>query len=166
MALVLLSGRPGTGKSAFANWLVVNRGFVYVETDVEWMTWGPLVCVESLEKAIDTRNRARLLGPNVVIEWGFKTAYLRSVRHLRAAGFECWWFDGDEIAARQGYIKRNGKSPQILEAYRVQVEEIQAAWPQLERFYGAQIIRTVSAGPNYVAPTDIASKMFFKSSQS
>jgi hypothetical protein len=76
MALVLLSGRPGAGKTGFASWLAGRRGFVYVETDAEWGIWGPLVCVQSLEAAFVTRNLARALGPNVVIEWGFKVASL------------------------------------------------------------------------------------------
>ena len=36
-----------------------------------------------------------------------------------------------------------------MAAYRVQVvhKEIREAWPRLERFYGDQIIRTVTSGP-------------------
>ena len=163
MPLVLLSGQPGTGKTAFANWLTENRGFVHVETDAEWNTWGPLVSVQGLEKAIETRNRARALGPDVIVEWGFKVALLGCVRYLRASGFESWWFDGEEEAARQGYIRRRGDSHSVMTAYQVQVNEIQAAWPQLERFYGDHIIRTVGAGPTYMPPNDIALNMFAKS---
>ena len=105
----------------------------------------------------------RALGPDVIVEWGFKVALLGCVRYLRAAGLESWWFDGDEMAARQGYINRRGDSPEAMRAYQVQVDEIQAAWPQLERFYGDHIIRTVSAGPTYMIPNDIALSMFVKS---
>lgn len=160
MALVLLSGRPGAGKTAFASWLAVRRGFVYVETDAEWSSWGPRVCVQSLEAAVVTHNLAQTLGPNVVIEWGFKVALLGCVHLLRAAGFDAWWLDGDEAATRQGYISRRGSSPNVMAAYKAQVGEIGAAWPKLERFYGDHVIRTVTAGPTYKPFDEIASIMF------
>jgi hypothetical protein len=119
MTLVLLSGRPGAGKTAFSSWLAAQRGFVHVETDAEWSKWGPLVCVQSPEAAVATRNLARALGPNVVIEWGFKVAHLGCVRQLRAAGFDAWWLDGEEAAARQSYISRQGDSAGVMAAYRV-----------------------------------------------
>ncbi len=127
---------------------------------MEWSKWGPLVCGQNLEAAVATRNLARALGPNVVIEWGFRVALLGCVRHLRAAGFDAWWLDGEEVAARQGYISRRGNSTGVMAAYRVQVEEIREAWPRLERFYGCQIIRTVTSGPTYMPFDEIASIMF------
>ncbi len=160
MTLVLFSGRPCAGKTAFSSWLAAQRGFVQVETDAEWSKWGPLVCVQSPEAAVATRNLARALGPNVVIEWGFKVAHLGCVRQLRAAGFDAWWLDGEEAAARQSYISRQGDSAGVMAAYRVQVEEIREAWPRLERFYGHQIIRTVTSGPTYMPFDEIASIMF------
>ena len=86
MTLVLLSGRPGAGKTAFGSWLAAQRGFVYVETDGEWSKWGPLVCVQSLEATVATSNLARALGPNVVIEWGFRVALLGCVRSFGLQG--------------------------------------------------------------------------------
>jgi len=74
-------------------------------------------------------------------------------------GFDAWWLDGDEAAARQGYIDRRGHSPEVMAAYLVQVEAIKAAWPQLERFYGDHIIRTVTAGPTYMPFDDVLSVM-------
>jgi hypothetical protein len=159
MALILLSGRPGAGKTALGDWLAARRGFVHIETDAKWSTWGPLVCVQSLEEAVATRNQTRALGPNVVIEWGFRPDLIGCVRQLRAAGFDAWWLDGDEAAARQGYISRRGDSPSVMAAYRLQVEAIEAAWPKLERFYVDHIIRTVAAGSTYVPFDEIASRM-------
>jgi hypothetical protein len=46
-----------------------------------------------------------------------------------------------------------------MAAYLVQVEAIKAAWPQLERFYGDHIIRTVTAGPTYMPFDDVLSVM-------
>src|SRR5207245_2900677 len=86
MTLVLLSGRPGAGKTAFSSWLAAQRGFAHVETDAEW---------------------------------GVKVAHLGCVRQLRAAGFDAWWLDGEEAAARQSYISRQGDSAGVMAAYRV-----------------------------------------------
>ncbi len=83
MALVLLSGRPGAGKTAFAKWLAAERGFIHVDTDSDWNTLGSLVAAQSAEAATEAFNRARDLGPNVVIEWGFRLEY-----------FDCFAYSG------------------------------------------------------------------------
>ncbi len=89
MALVILSGRPGASKTAFGNWLAAQRGFIHVETDIEWDTWGPWLCVQSPNQAVATRNRARAR-PERRHRVGFDPALLRPVRQLRAAGFDAW----------------------------------------------------------------------------
>jgi hypothetical protein len=155
MALVLLSGRPGSGKTTFGRWLTQERGFIHVETDSEWSTWGPMLCVQDLQQALKTRNRARALGANVMVEWGFKVALLGSVRLLRTAGFDAWWFDGDEVAARQGYVRRRGGSAAVMAAYQLQVDEIGAARRELQHFYRDHLIESVSPGPTYMSPEDI-----------
>jgi hypothetical protein len=158
MTLLLLSGRPGAGKTEVCNWLARHRGFIHVETDADWGQWGPLVCgSESPEVAVVTRDRARDLGPKVVIEWGFKVGLLGCVRQLQATGFDAWWLDADEEGARQGYMRRHGNSPVAMAAYWAQVMDIQAAWPELEFLYRDHIIRTVTSGPTYLPCAEIAS---------
>ena len=78
MALVLLSGRPGAGKTEFGKWVAAERGYVHIETDAEWSTWAQPLCVHSDEQAVVARNRVRALGPNVTIEWGFAVQLLTS----------------------------------------------------------------------------------------
>ena len=125
MTLLLLSGRPGAGKTEVGNWLAEHRGFTHIETDVEWKTWGLLLCgSQSPEGAADMVAKARALGPKVIIEWGFKVDLLGCVRQLRDAGFDAWWLDGDEEAARQGYVKRQGDSPGVMNAYWAQANAI------------------------------------------
>jgi hypothetical protein len=155
--LILLSGRPGAGKTAVGQQLATARGFIHIETDTHSGTWGPLLCAGSLDQAIATRNYARNLGDNIVVEWGFPVSLLRSVGLLRTAGFDAWWLDGEERAARQGYLRRHGSSPQVLANYDVQVSEIQAAFPRIEKFYGDHIIQTVADGPTYLPPEEVAS---------
>lgn len=160
MRLILLSGRPGTGKTAYGEWLVENLGYAHIDSDSLWDEWGSRLIVGTLDEAIATRNYARQLGEKVVIEWGFKVALLNSVRLLRTADFETWWFDGDESAARHGYMQRRGDSAPVMAAYQVQTSEINDAWPKLQKFYGDHIIRTVEQRPTYKTFDEIASIMF------
>jgi hypothetical protein len=83
MALILLSGRPGAGKTEFGNWLSERHRYIHVETDRHWGTWERLVCVQDLNEAVATHNQVRSLGPDVIIEWGFKPRLLGCVRLLR-----------------------------------------------------------------------------------
>lgn len=160
MTLVLLSGRPGAGKTEFCERLAAEREFARVETDADPYWQALLMASSSPGKAAEAYNRARDLGPKVVIEWGFPVSVLECVRQLRAAGFDAWWFDGDEPAARQGYIRRRGGSQSMMHAYGLQAQTIQGAWPEIERFYGDHVIRTVSPGPAYKPFDEIASIMF------
>ena len=115
--------------------------------------------VQDASSATESRDRALALGRDVVIEWGFVPRLLPSVRWLQSAGFECWWFDGDDQAARQGHIARRGDTPPTMDAYSRQIDAIEAIRPELEEFYGDHIIRTVSSGPSYMDPEEIASIM-------
>ncbi len=45
-------------------------------------------------------------------------------------------------------------------AYRIQVEKIQAAWPELERFYGNHIIHMATLSSTDLAFAEIASTIF------
>ncbi|HET9081111.1 MAG TPA: AAA family ATPase [Trebonia sp.] len=160
MTLVLLSGRPGAGKTEFCKWLASECGFACVETDAESRWRSLLQASSSPEKAAEAYNRARDLGPKVVIEWGFPVSALDCVRQLRTAGFDAWWFDGEESGAREGYIQRRGCSPSVMRDYSAQVQTIEARLPEIEHFYGDHVIRTVSTGRAYKTSDEIASIMF------
>lgn len=157
--LLLVSGRPGAGKTAFGNWLRDNHGFVHIESDTEW-EWARLLCgARRPAEAAVTAARARARGQNVVVEWGFPTPLLECVRHLRQAGFDTWWFDGEEDALRYGYVKRRGVSRVTMETYWNQVNTIGETWPQMEAFYGDHVVRTVASGPTYLPFEEIASRV-------
>lgn len=170
MKLLLLSGRPGAGKTAFAKWLKEQRGFQRVETDEEavWAEWGPLLCNSHRPGvAAATRAKAEALGEQVVIEWGFVAdLYLGCVRHLRDAGFDAWWLDCDEAVGRERYeaARREKLSPWELKNavnnYRIQTDKIEAVWPGLKSFYGeSHIIRTDTSEGGYRPFEEIASIM-------
>ena len=115
-------------KTETGRWLATEHCYVHVETDVEWATWGQALCTaDILAGATTVRNRVRALGPDVVIEWGFRVKLLPCVRQLRMVGFETWWLDGDEGAARQVYLQRRGTSADVIQAYEAQVQSIEAA---------------------------------------
>src|ERR1700682_5495013 len=110
MTLLLLSGRPGAGKTEVGKWLEEQHGFRHIETD----TAAGLRTLNELLGGVQTPQG---LGENVVIEWGFMIQYFDSgyVRQLRDAGFDAWWLDGDEQAARQRYMEsRQHLSPEEL----------------------------------------------------
>lgn len=148
VTLLLLSGRPGAGKTEVGKWLAERCGFTHIETDTD-------AGLRTLNELLGGDQTPQGLGENVVIEWGFMIQDFDSgyVRQLRDAGFDAWWLDGDEEAARQGYMmSRQHLSPEKLRqaviAYQAQVPAIERAWPQLESFYGDDhIIRTVTSGP-------------------
>jgi hypothetical protein len=158
VTLLLLSGRPGAGKTTYAEWLSDHRGFARIETDLRG-DWIQRLCVEDLGQAQAARKAADGLGPNVVIEWGFFPSELASVRLLKLAGFDPWWFDGDEPAAREGYLKKRGSDANVVAACAAQLERILAAWPELEAFYGDHIIETVSPGPAHLPWEEVAALM-------
>ena len=139
-----------------------DRGFTHIETDTNagFATLnGLLHSFQSPGGTAVVRNKARALGEKVVIEWGFrpKTEF-HFVRQLQLAGFDPWWLDGDEKAAREGYMAAKGASAP-MHLYREQVNAIEDVRPKLEKFYGDHIIRTVTPGPTYMTFEEIASIM-------
>jgi hypothetical protein len=155
--LFVISGRPGAGKSTYCRWLAEHRGYVHVETDIEWDTWGQLLGQMDDASAVDVRNRIRSLGPNVVFEWGFIVALVQRIAQLRMTGVQPWWFDGDIEATRQSYLQRMG--PVSIPAYEAQAAAIEASWPQIQRMYRGHIVNVVSAGPTYLSPEEISATL-------
>jgi len=148
MTHLLLSGRPGAGKTHVGKWLAEQHGFKHIETDDP-------AGMQTLTDLLNSVQTPQSLGDNVVVEWGFMIPYFDDglVHKLRGMGFDAWWLDGDEPTCHQRYrATRQHLSPADLDsaekAYRVQVAAIERAWPRLQSFYGDdRIIRTVTSGP-------------------
>jgi hypothetical protein len=145
----------------FCRWLVRERGFVHVDTDHDWPTWGPLLTSPGIDSAVALRNRISALGSSVAVEWGMRMEYLPRVRQLRSVGFDPWWFDGDERAARQGWIQAH---PSLdVRIYENQRDAIAANSARVRRTFGACITDTVSVGPTYLTAAEIAKRVLDQS---
>jgi hypothetical protein len=153
--LLLISGRPGTGKSEFCRWLAENRGFTHIEVDSDPDRWGRYLEQGTLAVARElSRDLRRSVGRDVAFEWGFPPGMLDRVGLLRKVGFEPWWFDGDPVAARQGYEHRQG--PINPADHESQLEAIRKSWKAIEREFDGRIIQNVSPGPTYLPPEEVA----------
>lgn len=86
--VLILWGVPGTGKSTFAKYLVEERSYLHIDTDLGGA-------------GENKAAKARHYPQPVVIEYGmFTDAYgLALLGRLRDAGADVWWFDGDRAAA-------------------------------------------------------------------
>jgi hypothetical protein len=146
MTHLLLSGRPGAGKTHIGKWLKELHGFRHLETDAEPQT---------LNDLLNGVQSPQSLGDNVVVEWGFAIGDFDKglVHKLFGMGFDAWWLDGDERTCHRQYLAaKQHLAPADLEraeiAYRIQASAIQEAWPRLHPFYGDdRIICTVTVGP-------------------
>jgi hypothetical protein len=159
VTLLLISGRPGAGKSRFCQWLATDRGFVHIETDLptQWAKWSRFLGGCTLASAKELSRDLRRINRDVAFEWGFAPDAIDCIGLFRKAGFEPWWFDGDDEAAWQGYQQREG--PVNPEAYELQVERIQKSWKAIEREFRGPIIQNVSAGPIYLPSEEVAGRI-------
>ena len=156
MTVLLVSGLPGAGKSTFASWLAGHRGYVAIDTDKQ-PEWFARLAVNDRTEAETTFELLRTMGEDVVVEWGFLPKALGSVRLLRDAGVEAWWFTGDLAATRASFQRRTGGTDVAMRMYEAQLSRIEAALPRIEEFYGERIVRTVAEGPTFERPESLAS---------
>ena len=153
MPLLLISGQPGAGKSTFCRWLAEEHGYIHVETDVDWGTWGPFLTAEDLASARQVRNKIRGLGPDVAFEWGFSPELLPRVRQLSMMGLQKWWFRADEPRARLQYEEREGDVS--MTAYVVQSAKIVEHWPRIATTYKDRILDVLNADGTRMAQEEI-----------
>src|SRR5438105_1752902 len=98
--LLHLAGVPAAGKSTFARWLQVQKGFVHIDVDI----LAPLGILTG--NAPEIVGRLRHCGQRVVIDWGFRPASLPLVKDLSAEGVISVWLDADHQVARIKFIER------------------------------------------------------------
>ena len=145
--LLLISGRPGAGKSTFCHWLEGNRGYTHVEADRDRGKWLALVGDPNPQKLI---TKLRTLGTDVAFEVGYAPDLLPGIERLSAEGVEIWWFDGDPEAAWQNFQNRDG--PVSQNDFHAQVALIDAGRLHIDRTYQGRILQVVGPGPTSLAP--------------
>ena len=153
--LLLISGHPGAGKTHFCEWLKAEKSYVHVDVDVSSQLGN--LDVQDSAQARQVLDAAVSISRDVAVEWGYPPELLPSVRLLKSAGFEPWWFDADEPTARLLWQERRPGAD--LAIYRSQLDRIAAAWPALAEFYSDHVIRTVNPGPSLAACPDLAARI-------
>lgn len=136
---LLIAGIPGTGKSTFARWLVLERGYVRCPSGEE-----------PGANFLPDIDEARRGSDNVVIDWGFPVGMLDTVRALIASGVEPWWFDGDRNAALESFLARTGH-PATKAAWDVQLRNIEDHWDDLASTFEGRILDVISPGPVHLS---------------
>ncbi len=161
--LVLVSGVPATGKSAYGSWLREQHGFVHVDVENDGFgrvglqdAWTAVAHLPPLP--LDPLIAGlRALGVPVVLDWRFPPKWFPLVRAMHASGISAWWFDGDRDAARRRFIARGTVSVAALD---VQMRNIEAAWDTLRDFYGQRTVETIHADGSFVGWLDVFARMF------
>jgi len=133
--VIFLAGTPSTGKSEFGEWAAQKHEIAHI--DAEQAVWAP--SVESLHSfwgisPDQVRHFMEHLlrdGRPFIFNWGFPPEFLDTVRAVRDAGAELWWFNGARGAARTKH-QQAGKS---LSDFDVQTGKIDAHWPAISTLF-------------------------------
>jgi hypothetical protein len=115
--VLVLSRLPGSGKTYYARWLE-RHGWHRIECGRLRIgpldrAWADLITQDPITDAttrcfIDAA--AAVPSARLVVEWGFPIQYLSRIRGLLGAGFDCWWFDGDQQASLRSWRRAWSKT--------------------------------------------------------
>ena len=150
-------GIPGVGKTTFANWLVIEKGFTRVDSDYpntarlldrSWAAarQGGVTPADFVAEAMRHGK--------VVVEFGI-WAHPPAFDFLRGfvkAGAQAWWFDGDRDEAFKAWRMDSDARGMQPDAWERVVRVIRENWQHVEDFFGPRIVRTIEAGPVHVPP--------------
>ena len=154
---MLTWGIPGVGKTTFANWLVIEKGFVRIDSDYP----NPASQLDQLWRGVLTNAvtanafvLAAKAGRPVIVELGIyaRPAAFEFLRRMTAAGTVAWWFDGDRDEAFRAWLKDAAARGMHRDRWEQVVSVIRENWQLVEGFFGQRIVRTIEAGPVHVPP--------------
>jgi hypothetical protein len=99
---LLITGIPGMGKTNFGNYLAAEHRYVHIDMEsgnyISAIMVSPINFIENFVKE-----------ERVVVTWGFVPSdeQINTVKLFRNYGFKIIWFDGDRVAARREFTKRD-----------------------------------------------------------
>ncbi len=161
--LLILWGVPGAGKSTFARWLVAEKRFDHVDTDIvigsnrastllerAWADVG--LSAEAFVATAQAHPRP------VVVEFGMyaNADGMRLLNRLRGLGVEPWWFDGDRTAAKDAWLEENRKSGRAFEdgKWDEVVAVVNQNWRLIEDNLAERVLRTIESSGYHVPPAE------------
>jgi hypothetical protein len=123
--IIMLSGIPATGKSAFGRYLARDHGFAHYDLEFYPRGWPH----PELKQAWDADRQTfvaqlRQRHDRVALDWGFPVSCLSWIRELQYCSVQLIWFDGDSARAREAFLQRGGID---VANFDRQVAEIQRA---------------------------------------
>lgn len=149
---LLVTGIPGAGKSTYLDHLE-SRGWRVLRGD-EANGWPPgyheawnAAWLGSPAKLVSLAQQEPV---GLAVEWGFKAVHLANVVALHGAGFEAWFFDGDDGAAYARWRRKHPRDPHS--DFNDQITGLRGISADIAAAFGERRIVTIPAdGPALTA---------------
>lgn len=154
--VILLAGIPGSGKSAFGQWLSSVKGHIHVDLEKDGLDkyrfrecWNRFFQNTSSPDFVDVLLRH--VNP-IALDWGFPVECLHVVAALQRHGVVLWWFTGDRLYTRK-YFEARGTVPCV--AFDNQYARISASWADIAPLFGSNIVHTVRTDGSHASNEEI-----------
>ena len=127
--LLLISGVPATGKTAFGDWLQNEKSFLHLD-------------IEKIQKIPDVNDLIKLSRP-VVMTWGFdpQQKELQIVGGLKNLGVSLWWFTAETSIAREFFMRRGGD----VRLFDYQMSRLRQESGKIEELWSPNIVETLNS---------------------
>ena len=140
--VILVAGTPASGKTSFGDYLRDKKHFLHV--DIEEFegsyfhaVWAAALRLKDVSLFLNTlKERSH----NTVLSWGFHLDDLQIVADLKRAGVRLWWFEADEVRARERFISRSADSIDLFEA---QMKRIKNNRGKIEELFQPNMLTTL-----------------------